>query len=92
MRLRLDYDRPIQLSAICECLELAMQAPRGGDAAGSRQLSAVYGSVCRVAYTRGTAFRAATRKPDRNGAVLHWWRNPLACNERSIADLTGGRT
>ncbi|MBO2447816.1 nitroreductase family protein [Actinomadura barringtoniae] len=32
VRLRLDYDRPVPLDVIGECLQLALQAPTGGDA------------------------------------------------------------
>ena len=32
VRLRLDYDRPVPLDIVGECLQLAVQAPSGGDA------------------------------------------------------------
>ena len=32
VRLRLDYDRPVPVEVIGECLQLALQAPTGGDA------------------------------------------------------------
>jgi nitroreductase len=31
VRRRLDFDRPLDISLICECLELALQAPSGGN-------------------------------------------------------------
>lgn len=32
IRLRLDYDRPVPLDVVGECIQLALQAPTGGDA------------------------------------------------------------
>ena len=36
VRRRLDFTRPVQLSTIKECLEIALQAPMGGNAARIR--------------------------------------------------------
>jgi len=34
VRKRLDFDRPVELSVIRECLEIALQAPSGSNAQG----------------------------------------------------------
>lgn len=64
VRKRLDLSRPVEADVLRECLELA------GHVLGIPYDQVMQIGLIPVAYTRGTTFKPARRKPLES--VLHW--------------------
>ena len=70
VRLRLDYDRPVPIGLIGECLQLAVQAPTGGGAedwrwlvvVGDPTLKAELATLYHAAPTRSTCTSRCTAR------------------------------
>jgi nitroreductase len=71
VRRRLDLDRPVDIEVVLDCLDLALQAPTGGDAQGWRWVVISHPATkAKIRDIYVDALRAASggRHPDRTGS------------------------
>ncbi len=68
VRRRLDLDRPVDLQVVRECLELALQAPTGGDFQGWRWI-VVTDPAVKKGVRATLPRRARNRRPEGGGRV-----------------------
>jgi nitroreductase len=72
VRRRLDFDRDVDVEVVLECLDLALQAPTGGDAQGWRWIVITQPATkakIRDIYVDALGAASGGRRPDRSGST-----------------------